>query len=152
MSKMYQQIRNKGGHLVFLINPRNTNLVEDIEILLPVKFPRIPFSGSRGEVENVSVNQKPGGHPDFPIDPKKTNFIEDTEILLPVKFRWNLWSSFKDEVVEFRSAVSEENSKMSQPIKGKGGHFVFPIGQKKKQKIGRGHWDFASCQVSLNSV
>ena len=37
-SKMYQQIRGEGGHLVFPIGPKNTNLVEDVEILLPVKF------------------------------------------------------------------------------------------------------------------
>ena len=35
---MSQPIRGKGGHLVFLIGPKNTNLVEDIKILLPVKF------------------------------------------------------------------------------------------------------------------
>ena len=35
---MSQQIRGKGGHLVFLIGPKNTNLVEDVEILLPIKF------------------------------------------------------------------------------------------------------------------
>ena len=33
-----QPIRGQGGHLVFPIGPKNTNLVEDIEILLPVKF------------------------------------------------------------------------------------------------------------------
>ena len=57
---MSQPIRGKGGHVVFSIGPKNTNLVEDIEILLPVKFSRIPFSGFRGEVENVSANQRPG--------------------------------------------------------------------------------------------
>ena len=35
---MFQPIRGQGGHLVFQIGPKNTNLVEDIEILLPVKF------------------------------------------------------------------------------------------------------------------
>ena len=59
-SKMSQQIRGQGGHLVFPIGPKNTNLVEEVEILLPVKFRWIPFSGFRGEVENVSVNQRPG--------------------------------------------------------------------------------------------
>ena len=59
-SKMPQPIRGKGGHLVFPIGPKNTNLVEDVEILLPVKFHWIPFSGFRGEVENVSTNQRPG--------------------------------------------------------------------------------------------
>ena len=32
--------------------------------------------------------------------------------------------------VEFRSAVSEEKSKMSQSIRGQGSHLVFPIGPK----------------------
>ena len=52
---MSQPIRGQGGHLVFLIGPKNTNLVEGVEILLPVKFCCIPFSGFRGEVENVKV-------------------------------------------------------------------------------------------------
>ena len=50
---MSQPIRGQGGHLVFLIGPKNTNFVEDVEILLPVKFRLIQFSGFRGEVENV---------------------------------------------------------------------------------------------------
>ena len=57
---MSQPIRGQGGHPVFPISPKNTNLVEDIEILLPVKFRWIPFSGFRGEVENVSANQRSG--------------------------------------------------------------------------------------------
>ena len=57
---MSQPIRGQGGHLGFLISPKNTNLVEDIEILLPVKFLPIRFSGFRGEVKNVSANQRPG--------------------------------------------------------------------------------------------
>ena len=35
---MSQPIRGQGGDLVFPISPKNTNLVEDIEFLLPVKF------------------------------------------------------------------------------------------------------------------
>ena len=50
---MSQPIRGQGGHFVFPIGPKNTNLVEDVEIYLPVKFCQIPFSGFRGEVENV---------------------------------------------------------------------------------------------------
>ena len=90
-SKMSQPIRGKGGHLVFPIGPKNTNLVEDVEILLPVKFPWIPFSGFRGEVQNLSANQRQG------------------------------WlSCFSD----------------------------WP----EKHKLGRGRWDLASYQVSLNSI
>ena len=36
--KMYQPIRGQGGHLVYLIGPKNTILVENFVILLPVKF------------------------------------------------------------------------------------------------------------------
>ena len=89
--KMSQPIIGQGGHLVFPIGPKNTNLVEDIEILLPVKFRWIPFSDIREEVENVLANQRPG------------------------------WPSF---------------------------FFDWP----EKHKLGRGRWDLASCQVSLNSV
>ena len=53
---MSQPIRGQGGHLVFPIGPKNTNLVEDFEILLPVKFRSIRFSGFRGEVENEKVH------------------------------------------------------------------------------------------------
>ena len=35
---MSQPIRGQGGHLVFPIGFKNTNLVEVVEILLPVKF------------------------------------------------------------------------------------------------------------------
>ena len=48
---------------------------------------------------------------------KTQNLVEDVEILLPSFF-------------QFRSVVSEEKSKMSQPIRGQGGHLVFPIGPK----------------------
>ena len=49
----------------------------------------------------------------FLIGYKKTNLVEDVEILLPISF------------VEFRSVVSEEKSKISQPIRGQGGYLVF---------------------------
>ena len=35
---MSQPIRGQGGHLVFPISPKNINMVEDVEILLPDKF------------------------------------------------------------------------------------------------------------------
>ena len=69
----------------------NTNMEENFKIYLPVKFRWIPFSDFRGEVENVSANQKPG---------------------LP-------------------SCLSD---------------------LPEKHKLGRGRWDLAPRQVSLNSV
>ena len=88
--KSFWQI-SQGGNFCLLIGLKNTNSVEDIEILLPVKFRWIPFSGFREEVENVSANQTPG------------------------------WPSYFSD-------------------------------RPEKHKIGRGRWDLASCQVSLNSV
>ena len=78
------------------------------------------------------------GHLDFPIDPKNTHLEEDVEILLPVNFRWIAFNG------------SGEKSKMSQPLRGQGGHLFF--NWPEKHKLGRGRWDLASCQVSLNSV
>ena len=68
---MSQPIRGQGGHLVFPIGPKNTNLVESVEILLPVKFRLIPFNSFRGEVENVSANQRPGRPSCFSDRPEK---------------------------------------------------------------------------------
>ena len=79
-----------GGHLVFLISPKNTNLIEDVEILLPVKFCWIPLRGFRGVVKNVSANQRLG-----------------------------------------------------RP---------FCFSDQHEHTLCRGCWDFASCQVSLNSI
>ena len=90
-SNMSHPIRGQGGHIVFSISPKNTNLVEGVEILLPIKFRWIPFSGFRGEVENVSANQRPG-----------------------------------------------------RP-------FCYSD-RPEKHKLGRGRWDLASYQVSVNSV
>ena len=74
----------EGSHLDFLIGPKNTNLAEDVEVWLPVKFWRMLFRGF--VVENVSANQRPGGHLSSTIGPKNATLVEDTEILLPVKF------------------------------------------------------------------
>ena len=70
----------QGGHLVFPISPKNTNLVEDIKILFPVKFRWIPFSGFRRELGNVSANQRPGRPSCFSDRPENTNLVEDVEI------------------------------------------------------------------------
>ena len=43
---------------------------------------------------------------------------------------WTLISFFLSSSVKFSSLVSEKRSKMSQPIRGRGGHLGFPIGPK----------------------
>ena len=59
----------------------------------------------------------------FPIDPKNTNFER------------TLRSCFLSSFIEFRSAVSEEKSNMSQQIRGQGGHLIFPIGPKNTNLV-----------------
>ena len=146
---MSQPIRGQGGHLDCPISPKNTNLVEDIEILLPVKFRWIPSGGFRGEVENVSANQRPGRPSCFSDRPKKHKLgrghwdLASSQVLLNSVQRFQrrsrkclsqsearaailffrsarktqtwyrtLRSCFLSSFIEFRSAVSEEKSKI----------------------------------------
>ena len=90
---MSQPIRGQGSHLVFPIGPKNTNLVEDVEIL-PVKFRWITLSGFRGKVDNVSANQRPARPSCFSGRPDKHEV--DIEILLPVKFSEIPFSVFRE--------------------------------------------------------
>ena len=82
-SKISQPIRGRGGHLIFSDPPKNTNLVEDDKILLPVEFRWIPLCGFRGEVENISANQRPGRQSCFSDRPEKHKLI---------RRRWDLAS------------------------------------------------------------
>ena len=115
---MSRPIKGRDGNLVFPIGPKNTNFVVDVVFLLPVKFLWIPFSDFREEVENFSANQRTG-RPSFFPSARKTQTLQRT-----------LRSCFLSSFVEFCSAVSEKKSKMSRPIRGQGGHLVFPIGPK----------------------
>ena len=97
-SKISQPIMGHGGHLCFPIGPKNTDLVKDVEILLPVKFRWIPFSDFREEVENVSANQRPGRLSCFSDKPEKHKLGRGRSSLHPVKFRWIPFSGFREEV------------------------------------------------------
>ena len=126
---MSQPIRGYGGQLVFPIGPKNTNFVADVEILLPVKFRLIPFSGFRGEVENVSVNQRPRRPTCFSDRPEKHKLGRG---------RWDL-ASYQvslNSVLQFQRPWRQ---------------FSFSD-RPEKHKLRRGRWDLASCQVSFNSV
>ena len=135
---MYQPIRGQGGHLVFPIGPKNTNLVEDVEILLPVQFCWIPFCGFRGEVENVSANQRPGRPSCFSDRPEKHKLGRG---------RWDLASC----QVLLNSAQWFQRSRKCLSHQRPGRPSCYSD-RPKKHKLGRGRWDLASCQVSLNSV
>ena len=141
--KVSQPIRGQGGHLVFPIGPKYTNVVEDVEILFPVKFRWIPFSSFWREVENVSTNlnqsEARAAILFFRSARKNTNLVEDVEILLSVEFRWIPFSGFRGEVENISA-----NQRPGRPS-------CFSD-RPEKHKLGRGRWGLDSCQVSLNSV
>ena len=58
--KCLSQSEAKAAILFFRLARKTQTWWEDVEILLPIKFRWIPFSCFRGEVENVSANQRPG--------------------------------------------------------------------------------------------
>ena len=70
---MSQPIRGQGCHLVFLICLKNTNLVEDVEILLPVNIEI--HAGVSEEKSTMSLPIKGcGSHLVFPIGQKYPNW------------------------------------------------------------------------------
>ena len=140
-SKMSQPIRSQGGHLVFSIGPKNTNLVEDIEILLPVKFHWIPFNGFRGEVENVSANQRPGRPSCFSDRPEKHKIGRG---------RWGL-ASCQVSLNSNQRFQRRRSQKCLSQSEARAAILFFALAPEK-HKLGRGCWVLASCQVSLNSV
>ena len=130
----------QGGNFYLLFGPKNTNLVEDIKILLPVKFRWIPFSSFRGKVKIcLSQSEARAAILFFRSARKNTNLVEGVEILLPIKFRRIRFSGFRGEV---------ENVSANQRPGRPSCFSDWP----KKHKLGRGLWDLASCQVSLNSI
>ena len=136
---MSQPIRGQGGHLVFSIGPKNTNFVEDIGIFLPVKFCWILLGGFRGEVENVSANQRPGRPSCFFDRPKKHKLCRG---------RWDLAScqvssnSVKRFQKRSRKCLHQSEARAA----------ILSSDRPEKHKLGRGRRDLVSCQVLSNSV
>ena len=106
----YMCVSEAGTVLVFSIGPKNTHLMKDAEILLYDKFCWIPCNGFRGEVKNVSNNQKPGQPSYFSDRPENTNLVQLIEILVPVICRWILLSSFRGKVENVSA-----NQRLEQP-------------------------------------
>ena len=83
---MSHPIRGQGGHLVFPIGPKNTNLVEEVKVLLPSSFAEFRSAVSEEKSKISQPIRGQGGHLVYPIGTINTNLVEDVEILLPVKF------------------------------------------------------------------
>ena len=138
---MSQPIRGQGGYLVFPTGPKNTNLVEGVEILLPVKFRWIAFSGFRGEVENVKVYGRTMTNDDGRTDNGRCAM---TIAHLSLQLWWANKRPKGPHIVHL--------STMCHLFGGLARVAILFFRSAEKHKLGRGHWDLASCQVSLNSV
>ena len=137
---MSQQIRGQGGHLVFPIGPKTHKLGRGLWDLASYQVSLNSVQRfQRRSQKCLSQSEARSAILFFPIGPKNTNLVEGFEILLPVKFRWILFSSFRGEV---------ENVSANQ-MPGQPSCFS---DRPEKYKLGRGYWELASCQVSLNSV
>ena len=130
---------SQDGNFCLLISLKNSNLVEDVEILLPVKFRWIPFSGFRGEVENVSAYQRPGRPSCFSDRPEKHKLGRGCWDLASCQVSLNSVQRFQR-----RSQNVSANQRPGRPS-------CFSD-RPEKHKLGRGRWDLPSYQVSLNSV
>ena len=95
---------------------KNTSVIDDVEVLLPVKFRQLPLSGFKEEVENVPVSH-------CWVAIVFLRFDRKTHTLLVI-----LSSCFLLSFDIFRLAVLAKKSKMSQSFKSQGSHLVFPIG------------------------
>ena len=84
---MSQPIIGQGGHLVFPISPKYTNLVEDIRSCFLSSFVEFQSAVSEEKSKMSQPFRGQGGDFVFQIGPKNTNLVENIEILLPVKFR-----------------------------------------------------------------
>ena len=132
--------------LCFSNMPENTNFLENIKILLTVKFLWYLFCGFREKVENVSANQRQRRPFRFSKRHEKQKIsrehykksLENIKILLPVKFHWILFFCFREKVENLSA-----NHRQGRPSWFSNRH--------EKHKLGRGRWDLTSCQVSLNS-
>ena len=129
----------QGGNFYSLFSPKNTSLVEDVKILLPVVSLNTVQQFQRKSQNKSQPIRGQGGHIAYWISPKNTNLVEDVENLLSVKFRWIPFSGFIGEI---------ENVSANQ----RPGRPSCDSDQPEKRKPARGCWDLASCQVLLNSV
>ena len=123
MSKCLSQSEARAA-IFFLIGPKITNLVEGIESLLPIKFRGIKISGFRGEVKNVSANQRPGRPFSFSDRPEKHKLGRGRLDLASCQVSLNIVQRFQ-----------RRSQNMSQPIRGQDGHLTFLIDPKNTNLV-----------------
>ena len=85
-----------GGHLGFPIGIKNSNLVKDIPMIIPVQFGFSQFISFREEnLWNFGQSEHIiglGSHIEYPTETKNSNFVEDHPRNIPAKFGEEAWN------------------------------------------------------------
>jgi hypothetical protein len=102
-----------GGHLGFPIGIKNSNLVKDIPMIIPLQFGFSQFISFREEdLWNFSQSEHiigPGSHIEYPTGTKNSNFVEDHPRNLPAKFGSNRPCGFGEEAWNVKSLQTTDN-------------------------------------------
>ena len=135
---MSQPIRGQGGHLVFPIGPKNTNLVEGVEILPSCQVSLNSVQWFHMRSRKCLSQSEAGAAICFSDRPEKHKLGRGLWDVVSVKFRWILFSRFREvENVSYNQRPGRPSCFSYRP---------------EKHKLGRGHWVLPCCQVSLNSI
>ena len=130
-----------GGHLGFSIGIKNSNLVKDIPMIIPLQFGFSQFISFREEdLWNFSQSEHIIGlasHIEYPTGTKNSNFVEDHPRNIPAKFGSNRPSGFGEEAWNVKSWQTTDDGRQVMAIvhldlwsrwtnKGKGVDFNTP--------------------------
>ena len=110
---MCHLLTDRPGRPFLFSNRLEKYLMEDVKILLPVKFRfnSVKRFDRRSRQMSQPIRGR-GGNLVFPIDPKNANLVEGIEILLSVKFRCIPFSGFIEvEMSERPSCFSDRPEK-----------------------------------------
>jgi hypothetical protein len=102
-----------GGHLGFPIGIKNSNLVKDIPMIIPLQFGFSQFiSFGEEDLWNFSQSEHiigPGSHIEYPTGTKNSNFVEDHPRNIPAKFGSNRPSGFGEEAWNVKSLQTTDD-------------------------------------------
>ena len=109
-----------GGHLGFPIGIKNSNLVKDIPMIIPLQFGFSQFISFREEdLWNFSQSEHiigSGSHIEYPTGTKNSNFVEDHPRNIPAKFSSNRPSGFGEEAWNVKSLQTTNDGRQVMAI------------------------------------
>ena len=109
-----------GGHLGFPIGIKNSNLVKDIPMIIPLQFGFSQFISFREEdLWNFSQSEHiigPGSHIEYSTGTKNSNFVEDHPRNIPAKFGSNRPSGFGEEAWNVKSLQTTDDGRQVMAI------------------------------------